>query len=144
MLLQNTLSIKWFHKIIFCKSLGINLSIDRDACSNTVAYIWIFSDPVKAGLTVEGGVVVVIKMGYKNLSRYNFPLNWRRNLSIYKFRGSLKILKLDEQLTNEYNFFLSKSLIKLMFLIYNELPFLQLDAWKKRKQRKNKYTKLRE
>ena len=44
-----------------CVSSGISLSADRDVGKGKVAYIWISQDPAKAGSTLGGGVVVIVK-----------------------------------------------------------------------------------
>ena len=60
MLSQNPSSIKnVVTKSYFCGSLGISLSSDGIAGRGKAAYIWISPDPVKAGSTLGGGVVVV-------------------------------------------------------------------------------------
>ena len=41
-------------------SSGISLSTGRDADRGKVIYIWIPPDPMKAGPTLGGGVVVVV------------------------------------------------------------------------------------
>jgi len=53
-------SIKYFHKILFCWSLGISLSMGRNAGRGKVAYSWILPDPTKARPTLRGGVIVVV------------------------------------------------------------------------------------
>jgi len=60
---QNSSSIKYFHKILFCGSFEISLSTGRDASRGKVAYIWISPDSMKSGPTLRGGggVVVVVK-----------------------------------------------------------------------------------
>jgi len=58
MLSQNLCSIKYFHKILFCGSLGISLSTGRNAGRGKVVYSWICPDPAKAGPTLRGGGVV--------------------------------------------------------------------------------------
>jgi len=44
-------------KSYFCGSRGISLSMGRDAGRGKVAYIWISSDPAKAGPSLGGGGV---------------------------------------------------------------------------------------
>ena len=60
---QNRSSIKCFYEILFCGSLGFNLSISRDAGRGKAAYIWISPDPAKARPTLGGGDVVVVEAG---------------------------------------------------------------------------------
>ena len=56
---ENLSSIKYFANR-FCGSLGISLSTGRNAGRGKVTYSWIFPDPVKAGPTLRGVVVVVV------------------------------------------------------------------------------------
>jgi len=58
--LQNVFSSNFFQKFLLCGSLGISLSMGRDAGRGKVVYRWISPDPVKAGPTLRGGVVVVV------------------------------------------------------------------------------------
>ena len=59
---QNLSSLKYFHKTLFCRSLGISLSTGRITDRGKVAYSWISPDPVKAGPIL--GVVVVVILVY--------------------------------------------------------------------------------
>ena len=57
---QNLPSIEYFHKILFCGSLGISLPIGRNACRDKVAYSRISPNPEKEGPTLGGVVIVVV------------------------------------------------------------------------------------
>jgi len=57
MFLQNHSSTNGFHKILFCGSLGISLSTDKDVGRGKVAYIWISPNPAKAE-HILGGVAI--------------------------------------------------------------------------------------
>jgi len=57
---QNPSSIKYFHKILFCRSLGFSLATGMDAGRGKAAYIWISPNLSKMELTLGGGGDVVV------------------------------------------------------------------------------------
>jgi len=55
--------MKYFHKTLFCGSLGMSLSMGRNASRGKGAYSWISSDPAKAGPILGGIAAVVVEKG---------------------------------------------------------------------------------
>ena len=69
---QNPCSVKCFHIILFCGSLGFNFSTGRDADRGKATYIRISPDPAKEGPTMGGVVVVVVVYNYWSLIMNDF------------------------------------------------------------------------
>ena len=72
---KNPSSLKYFHKIVFCGSLEINLSTGRIAGWGKVAYIWISPNSTKVGPTL-GAVVAVVSSFVHVIKIINFDHIW--------------------------------------------------------------------